>query len=349
MGNLMAYSGIVTKVRAMQAKLLTRQDFENIAALRSVPEIISYLKEKPAYAEFMNQMDVSLYHRRHVEKILYQSLYDDYTRIFHFAGLEQKKFLKLYLKRYEVDLINYCFRIVFNHYEKPFDLDSKKEFFDKYSQISIEKLITSRNVTELVDNLQSTEYYAPLRNLRDANDATLFDYDLTLELYYFSNIWKKRKQILRNKKELEIYTRDCGTNIDLLNLQWIYRAKKYYHMLPPDIYSLTIPNHYRLRIDEFKALVEAPTLEEFERLLEDTYYAKKYNIDDSKTLQQRYKECLMHLYLTDRRSNPYSIATITTYLFLKEEEIYKLTTALECIRYGLSSRETLGYLGGVIQ
>ena len=154
---------------------------------------------------------------------------------------------------------------------------------------------------------------------------------------------------MTNKKELEIYTRDCGTNMDLLNIQWIYRAKKYYHMLPPDIYSLTIPNHYRLRIDEFKALVEAPTLEEFEHLLEGTYYARKYNIHDSKTIEQMYKECLMHLYLSDRRSNPYSIATITTYLFLKEEEIYKLTTALECIRYGLSSRETLGYLGGVIQ
>ena len=128
MGNLMAYSGIVTKVRAMQAKLLTRQDFENIASLRSVPEIISYLKEKPAYAELMNQMDVSLYHRRHVEKILYQSLYDDYTRIFRFAGLEQKKFLKLYLKKYEVDLINYCFRIVFNHYESLLTWTIKKSF-----------------------------------------------------------------------------------------------------------------------------------------------------------------------------------------------------------------------------
>ena len=36
MGNVMAYSGLVTKVRAMQAKLLTDQDFENIAALHSL-------------------------------------------------------------------------------------------------------------------------------------------------------------------------------------------------------------------------------------------------------------------------------------------------------------------------
>ena len=34
MGNVMSYSGIVTKVRAMQAKLLTERDFENIAGLR---------------------------------------------------------------------------------------------------------------------------------------------------------------------------------------------------------------------------------------------------------------------------------------------------------------------------
>ena len=50
MGNVMAYSGLVTKVRAMQAKLLTDQDFENIAALHSVPEAVEYLKGKPAYA-----------------------------------------------------------------------------------------------------------------------------------------------------------------------------------------------------------------------------------------------------------------------------------------------------------
>lgn len=45
MCSLMTYSGIVTKIRAMQAKLLTDQDFENIAGLRSVPEVIEYLKE----------------------------------------------------------------------------------------------------------------------------------------------------------------------------------------------------------------------------------------------------------------------------------------------------------------
>ena len=346
MGNVMAYSGIVTKVRAMQAKLLTKEDFDNIAAMKSVLDIISFLKGKPAYSELLNQMDESLYHRGNIEKILYQSLYNDYTRLFRFGGIEQKKFLKLYLKRYEVDVINYCLRIVFNHYDKPFDLNYKKEFFDRYSQISIDRLITSQNIDELVDNLKDTEYYTPLKRLRDSGAATLFDYDLALDLYYFTTLWKSKRRILK-KKELELFTRDCGSRIDLLNLQWIYRAKKYYHMLPPDIYTLTIPIHYRIHVDEFKALVEAPSADEFRKLMESTAYARKYDFEQKKTIEQMYKECLYRLYIADRRNNPWSIASITTYLFLKEEEIYKLTTAFECVRYGLTRQETLGYLGGV--
>ena len=237
MGNLRTYSGLTTKVRAMQAKLLTDGDFESIANLKTVPEVIEYLKEKPAYTKYINRMDASLYHRGNVEKVLTQSFYDDYTKIFRFVGMEQKKFLKTYWKRYEIDLINYCLRIVFNHYDVPFDIDYKKEIFDKYSQLSVSKLVLSKNIEELIDNLKGTEYYSPLQTLRESGAATLFDYDLTLELYYFSMMWKEEKRLLKGK-ERELFIRDYGIRIDLTNLQWIYRAKKYYNMLPPDIYAI---------------------------------------------------------------------------------------------------------------
>ena len=50
MGNVMAYSGIVTKVHGMQAKLLSEEELEEVASKKTVPEVIEYLKEKPAYA-----------------------------------------------------------------------------------------------------------------------------------------------------------------------------------------------------------------------------------------------------------------------------------------------------------
>ena len=55
MGNLLAYSGIVTKIRAMKSKLLTPEQFEAIAALNSVPEVVDYLRKNTAYAEALRK------------------------------------------------------------------------------------------------------------------------------------------------------------------------------------------------------------------------------------------------------------------------------------------------------
>ncbi len=346
MEGLRTYSAVTTKVRAMQHKLLKEEDFEKIADMKSVSEVVDYLKEKPAYEKWLGQMDAALYHREDVEKILTQSLYDDYSRLFRFGDLQQKSFLKTYWKRYEVDLINYCLRIVFNHYDRPFDLDYKKQFFDRYSQISIDKLVTSKNVDELIDNLEGTEYYDMLKKVRDSKKAELVDYDLTLDMYYFTSMWKENRKILKGT-DLQIFTRDYGTRIDLLNMQWIYRAKKYYHMDSKQIYNLTIPVHYKVKVPEFKALVEAKDLDAFEKAIQGNYYFKRYSkLLSGRKLEQIYEEIMEYLFKTDMRNHPYSFASINTYLFLKGAEIHKLTTALECIRYGLSKTETLDYIGG---
>ena len=49
MGNLLAYSGIVTKLRAMEAKLLTKEQFDEIMVMSSVPEVVSYLIQNTVY------------------------------------------------------------------------------------------------------------------------------------------------------------------------------------------------------------------------------------------------------------------------------------------------------------
>ena len=205
--------------------------------------------------------------------------------------------------------------------------------------------ITSRTTDELIENLKDTEYYEPLKRLKEKPNITLFDYDLALDQYAFAKVWKKRKKVLK-KKELEILTRDYGSKIDLLNLQWIYRAKKYYEMKPVDIYALLVPIHYKLSTELIKELVEAPSIEEFDHILQKTSYWRHYDFNETLTIEQMYRDCLYHFYTVDRRRNPYSIATINTYLFLKEEELRKLTTAMECVRYHLSPGETLAYIGG---
>ena len=148
--------------------------------------------------------------------------------------------MKLILKSYEIDLINYCLRIVINRYKQPFDLNYKRPFFDRYSQISIEKLITSRTTDELVENLRSTEYYAPLKRLKDAQDVTLYDYNLTLDLYYFTSTWKEQKKVLK-KADLELFMRTADQDrpsepaVDLPGEEILqYEARRHLSAAHPD-------------------------------------------------------------------------------------------------------------------
>ena len=75
MGNLLEYSGIVTKIRAMEAKLLSPEQFTEIANLGSVPEIADYLKKNTAYADVLDTLEEDQLHRGNIEKVLVQSLY----------------------------------------------------------------------------------------------------------------------------------------------------------------------------------------------------------------------------------------------------------------------------------
>ena len=53
---------------------------------------------------------------------------------------------------------------------------------------------------------------------------------------------------------------------------------------------------------------------------------------------------MKHILLGETRKDPYSAACIYCYFYHKEHEIDRLTTVLECIRYGISPDDTMNYI-----
>ena len=47
MGSVFSYSGLSTKIRALQSKLMTEEELSEIVQLPNVPQIVAYLKRKP--------------------------------------------------------------------------------------------------------------------------------------------------------------------------------------------------------------------------------------------------------------------------------------------------------------
>ena len=110
MNSLLEYSGVVTKIRAMQKNLLTDDDFREIVAMPDVAAVESYLKKNPAYAEAFGNINESDIHREALEAVFGSIVYRDFAKIYNFADPDQEKFLKKYARRYEIKLLKKCLK-----------------------------------------------------------------------------------------------------------------------------------------------------------------------------------------------------------------------------------------------
>ena len=343
MDSMLSYSGINTKVKAMHPKLISDEDYQKIANLDTVADFIAYLKKHPGYNEFFQKYDEREMHRGEAERVLINGLYMDYTKIYRFANDDQRQDLELIFFRYEINVLKTCIRLIHSSEGSGYDLSVFHPFFSKHSQINVAALSASRSMDEYIQNLRGTEYYNMLSKLHAKPGLTSFDYEMSLDVYYFTKSWRLKDTILKGSSR-KAYTQRMGTEIDLNNIMWIYRSKKMYDMGAAQIFTYLIPVNYKLSVSQLSRLVQAVTIDEFLSILSSTRYRFFVNSLKDGTMEQQYSRIINKIYITNMTRYPASMTTVNYYLFLKDMEIGQLTSALECIRYKLDVKRKLDYI-----
>ena len=344
MGSVLSYSGLSTKIRAMQSRLVTDEQLEEIVQLPNVPQVTAYLKRTPEYQNVWSGLDENDLHRGQIEKLLKKSIFLNFSRLYHFANQEQRTFLSLYSRRYEIRVLKEIMTNLFDHRDTdPVDISPYRDFFRHHSKLDIDKLAACTNMDEFIAALKGNDFFIPLSQVNERGNATLFDFGMALDLSYFSQIWNVRKKLFKGN-DLKQITRAYGEKFDMLNLQFIFRSKRYFSMAPADIYALLIPMNYKLKKEEIRAIVEAATYEESQQLFRRTYYGKKYEHLSAHNLEEFYNYMLRSTLEKEARRDPYSVAMLYSYMYHKEHEVNRLTIAIECIRYGVAPDEAMQYI-----
>ena len=342
MNSTLSYSGINTKVRAMNPKLISNDDFQKITNFETVADFIAFLKKHPGYNELFQKYDEREIHREEAERVFINGLYLDYTKIFRFANDEQRQDLELVFFRYEINVLKACIRLIHNH-ENAYDLSLFHPFFSKHSQINVDLLSASHSMEEYIQNLKGTEYYDMLAKLNNKPGLSSFDFEMSLDIYYFTKSWRLKDKILKGNNR-KAFTQRMGTEIDLLNIMWIYRSKKMYDMSPAEIFTYLIPVNFQLTIAQLSRLVAAVTLDEFMNLLITTRYKSFITFLKNGTMEREYVRIINKKYLINMTRYPASMTVVNYYLFRRDMEIGRLTSALECIRYGLDQKNKQDYI-----
>jgi V/A-type H+-transporting ATPase subunit C len=99
-----------------------------------------------------------------------------------------------------------------------------------------------------------------------------------------------------------------------------------------------------LTIAQLSRLVASATLDEFMNLLAATRYKSFSAHLKNGTMEQEYAKIINNIYLYNMTRYPASMTAVNYYLFRKDMEIDKLTTALECIRYELDTKKKQDYI-----
>lgn len=342
MNGLMTYGGITTKIRAMESRLLTDDDFRILTAMPDVSSVAEYLMNHPGYKEPLAAMEGSRLYREHIEQRLPDAVFYDYVRIYRFADVELRSFLRHYARRYEVHFIkDILTRVAVRDRDDeaaiPSAVTDRKDFYDHYTCLDFDRLIGAETLEDVLLALDDTPYRDTLRRVQQQSGAGIFRYETALDLYHFSEIWKDKDKVAGSgQKSLTLF---YGTKFDLLNIWFIARARRNFRMDRVGIYALTIPVLYRLTKQDVRAMVEAPDEAAFAEAVRNTWYGKRYPSLSPENLQYQYTEICRNVIRAEAQRNPYSIATPYDYLYRKEHEVYRLTTVIECVRYKISPEE----------
>ncbi len=338
MGSLISYSGISTKIRAMERWRISDAQFAQMAALESVPEAVHFLMKFPPYEEIFKGLEEKDLHRGMIEQQLNLTQYQDFAKLYKFANQKQRSFLGLYFMHYEIDILKTCLRNIAGNREQQQDLSLFDEFFNRHSKVNLERLSECRSIDEFIENMKESPYYGVLSALRAKGGATLPACENAMDMLYFKGMWKAKDKYLSGKERRTI--EDCfGTRMDMLNIQWIYRCKKYYNLSAGDIYAVIIPVNLHLTKEDIRAMAEADSPEKVYGLIGSTWYGRLdiMKEDSEQGLEKLSREFIDRIYQITGRKEPYSIASLNSYLYFKEREIERIITTIEQIRYGVAS------------
>ena len=344
MGGVLSYSGLSTKIRAMQSRLTTMDQFEEILQLSDVTQVAAYLKRMPEYSSRWDALDENTLHRGQIEKLLKKSIFQNFSRIYHFANPEQRKFLAVSAGN--------LFQI-FTFKQLLTDVPD----LGKIVQIQCHTIVEEKCCFMLLDlrkrDVKFVSFEAGDQFLHGGTGSDPVYINIGMQTEKFTvrrNIYRIRVAVIEDIcHDFLQYTDFISLGIqiqkfDMLNLQFIQRSKRYYNMDPASIYALLIPVNYKLKKEEITALVEAPSYEEGRRIFQKTWYGNKYEQLTAANLEEFYNHIHRSILEKESHRNPYSVAVIYSYLYNKEHEVNRLTIAIECVRYGVQHDEAMRYI-----
>lgn len=353
-GGRIAFS---TKARVRRSELLSPKDFQTLLEQPSVSAIAVFLDATP-YKNTLKGLSLNDIRRTELEFHLGTAVLREALEFRSYMGTDCRHLLDLWLEVYDIEFFKDHFRVTFGS-DLPAlstgrQVDPMGALPDfKLTLLDRDALLAARTPRAMLASIRNERLRAALNEtlpLREdgaelsSDDAckVSFALGMTLDRYYFDNLYRAVLSV--GGMEGRLLARLVGVYLDLMNLYWIYRGRRFFGLTPEQALATVTQSRYRA---DFALLTRAAfsELPAWDDVLKDTPYSVLFRSDEDDSAL-RESEIELHVYRALRRvagemfrSGAPGFHNVGAYLMLKDFEVRDLITVIEAARYGYDRRK----------
>jgi len=308
----------------------------------SIAEICSRIRENDSYRSALESLGASELRRGQIERRLSQALFGEYERLIKYVSDGAlREYLSAFFLRHEFFIIKSLLGAVYGNKPAAYAPSELKSLLKKLP-VDAAKLASAKTAQDFIYELRSTDFHSLLADAY-AKRPTPFELERQLDLYYYMHLWKKREK-LPDKHNREAMKNINGAEIDLLNIIWIYRLKKYYGFDGPRIYPCLIPVGLKLNGASLRRMADAGTVDELTDEIASGPYRDVFSPTGLNWPERAFAVAMRRICKSESRKRPESLSCLIGYISCKEMEINQIIKTIECVRYMVAPEAAFGYI-----
>lgn len=330
------YTAIDTKIHAMRKNMLTKQKIDALTDIHTLPELVNLIIENPSYKQAYDVLHTDVTSREEIELMLNYGNFFEFLKLYKFASIDQRAFLKRYGMFFESWFIKHTLRTVVNYGETKVIMSPVTHYLDDKRGFQTSELLMATDVKAVVNSISETVYgpfFQQYNDLFKQNDYNRYAFEIAFDQFVIQSIWKAGKKYL-DGEALTGFKKLYGARFDILNIFTIYRLKFLYQLSDNDVTSALVDVKSRLSDEYIDRLLQSPDIRNFENVVVEIGYGEIFeHLSTDESLQSYEEEFLTALQHHFAIRAPKSMFSIFNYLEDSRHALVALEELTEKIAY----------------
>ncbi len=324
------FARVNAKVRAMRSDLLGESTLISLARAPDMDQFMNILSrtlygpgienrtEENAFSEMLLQFEIKRF--KSIQKQSAPAIRD---------------LIRLLLERYDGEGL----KIILRYWHKK--IKPAGVYQPALYDFPTREILEADSMETISDLISHTPFQEAVSSAASAykQENTLFPVEISLDRTLFTRIWHGADGL--NRRDCDLLHRLVGTEIDLKNLQWIVRLRRYYKMHRNQIMKVLLPYGHALGEEGIKKIL---TGENVSKIIQKVSLGIPLDLTrewDTTDPFAALEQFLYQVLLLEARhafaAFPFSIGSILGYFYLLRIETKNLRILMQSRKYGLTA------------